>query len=87
MLRVIFTDHYVRAYQRLSPQLKEEVKTAVELFKNPVNHQRIRFHKLHGRMKSLHSFSVNYRVRIIVRIVKKQAVALHIDVGDHSLYE
>ena len=87
MLKIIFTEHYARAYKKLDEHLKQEVKAAVELFKNPAHHRRLRLHKLHGSMKHYHSFSVNYNVRIVVRIIKNRAVAILIDVGDHSLYE
>ncbi len=87
MLQIIFTERYTRSYKKLGAHLKQEVKDAVELFRDPANNQRLRLHKLHGRMNSYHSFSINYRVRIVVRLVKKKAIAILIDVGDHSLYE
>ena len=87
MLQVIYTTEYARSYKRLSPQLKIEVKEKVEQFRDPRNHERLRLHKLHGDMKAYHSFSVNYSVRVIVRIVNKKAIAFIIDVGDHSIYE
>ncbi|MBI4067864.1 type II toxin-antitoxin system mRNA interferase toxin, RelE/StbE family [Candidatus Kaiserbacteria bacterium] len=87
MLEIIFTEYYARAYKKLGDHLKQEVREAIVLFRNPANHKRLRLHKLHGRLSAYHSFSVNYNVRIIVRIVKKKTVVLLIDIGDHSLYE
>ena len=87
MLEIIFTERYARAYKKLADHLKQEVREAVALFRNPANHLRLRLHKLHGGLKHYHSFSVNYKVRIVVRIVKKKAIAILIDIGDHSLYE
>jgi len=87
MWEVAFTAHFVRSLNKLPPPLQDEVIEKIKLLKNPVHHQRLRLHKLHGVMKHYHSFSVNYRVRVIIQIIKKQAIALLIDVGDHSLYK
>ena len=87
MLEILYTTEYIRAYKKLPLELKNEVKEKVEQFKNPRNHVQLRLHKLHGDMKSYHSFSVNYSVRVIVRLVKKKAIAFMIDIGSHDVYQ
>lgn len=37
-------------------------------------------------MRAYHIFFVTHSVRIIVRIVRKKAIAYIIDVGDHDVY-
>jgi mRNA-degrading endonuclease YafQ of YafQ-DinJ toxin-antitoxin module len=85
MLSVAYTPKFVRAYKKLVPELKQEVKRAIEDFKNPSSHERLRVHKLAGPSKDRHSFSVNYSTRIVFTYLKKDSALLLI-VGDHEVY-
>ena len=88
MIRVGYTQEFVRAYEKLPATLQEEVKEKIELFKDRVNHRRLKVHKLHGRFAGHWSFSVNYTYRNMFDYVGKDKghVRLLI-VGDHSIYD
>ena len=81
-----YTSQFVRAYSRLDVDLKAEVKEKIGLFKEPSNHEMLKVHKLHGRLKDSHSFSVNYKYRIVFRYIGKDSVAI-ISVGNHEVYK
>ena len=87
MLELIYTAPFVRKLNALETALQDEVIEKLELFRDPKNHERLRLHKLRGEMKAYHSFSVNYTTRVVVRIVKKKAIAFMVDVGDHDVYQ
>ena len=88
MIKVGYTQEFIRAYDRLPDALKEEVKEKIQLFKDRRNHQRLKVHKLHGRHARHWGFSVNYAYRIMFDYIGKgkNSVAL-LTVGDHSIYD
>ncbi len=88
MIRIGYSQEFIRMYGKLPSDLREEVKEKVELFKDRKNHRRLRVHKLHGRFVGRWSFSVNYAYRIMFDYVgKRKDVVLLLVVGDHSIYE
>lgn len=85
-LHILYRAEFVKAYSRLSTHLQHEVKEKIELFKDIKNHDQLKVHKLHGRLKGRMSFSVNYRYRIIFEYVETDTVVLK-TVGDHEIYD
>ena len=83
---ITYAPYFVRAVKKLSVALQVEVKEKTELFSDSKNHEQLKTHALHGKMKGLHSFAVNYRTRVIVRIIRDQCEVYVLDVGDHSIY-
>lgn len=84
-MEVLFTARFLRSYNKLPLEVPDDVVHAVEEFKQPRNHEMLKLHKLHGKMKKYHAFSANFSYRIIVKIEKGSAYCM--DVGDHSIYE
>ena len=86
-IEVFYKPLFVRQFDALPPALQEEILDAIELFKNPTNHRKLRVHKLKGRMASTMSFSVNYRYRIVFEYADKtRREARLLVVGDHDVY-
>ncbi len=86
-LEIEYTKYFLRAYKKLNPQLKLEVKESVEKFKNPENHVKLKIHKLNGRFTNKFSFSVNYSHRIIFEYINEKTVAVLLTVGNHDTYD
>ncbi len=84
---VAYTPAFVRRYKKLSRALKDEVKEHIDLFRDPKNHESLRVHKLSGPLKKFHSFSVNYRYRIIFEYSTNGKSAWLHDIDDHEVYE
>ncbi|PIR47201.1 MAG: hypothetical protein COV07_00150 [Candidatus Vogelbacteria bacterium CG10_big_fil_rev_8_21_14_0_10_45_14] len=85
LLTVGYTSSFLRAYKKLEPALKEEVKNKIDEFKDRKNHQKLDVHKLHGRFRDCYSFSVDYKNRVVFEYRDKNDVAI-LGVGNHNLY-
>ena len=85
-MHVSLSPQFRRQFRKLEQLLQEEILEKIELFKKPVNHQQLKVHKLHGRLKDRYGFSVNYKFRIVfIYLSKNEAVLLA--VGDHEVYK
>ncbi len=86
MIRIGYSKSFIRKYKKLDKELQQEVKSAIELLKEPKNHQNLKVHKLHGKLGSYYGFSVNYRIRIVFDYLEQNTVVLH-SVDDHDIYK
>ncbi len=84
MITIRYAPIFVRMYKRLEPALKEEVKSKILLFQYKKNHLALKVHKLKGILENTHSFSVNYKIRIVFEYQTKTAVNL-LYVGSHGI--
>ena len=85
MIDIVVSLQFQRLFRKLHPDLQEEVLEKVERLKDPANHQSLKVHKLHGRLKDRYGFSVNYKIRVIFSYPKKsEALLLH--VGNNDVY-
>ena len=85
-MKISFKPVFVRQFRKLEPALQEEVEEKIELLKNEENHQRLKVHKLHGRLANWYSFSVNYKTRIVFSYLSKQEIVL-LAIGEHGVYD
>ena len=86
-MRVIFKPAFLRQLKKLEPALQGEAIEKIALFKDFNDHSALRVHALHGPLKGLHSFSVNYRYRIAFVFEKKKTEAALLTIGDHAVYD
>lgn len=84
-MRIIFAPTFLRQLKRLPKALQEEAVEAIESFRDPDNHVRLKVHKLHGRFIKYYSFSVNYRFRIIFEHAPSDIVHV-LAIGDHDAF-
>lgn len=85
MIQITYAPSFLRQVGKLEADLQREVYEKVELFIRPENHQLLKVHKLHGRLKDLYSFSINYKFRVVFKYLAKNEVAL-LSIGDHDIY-
>lgn len=84
-LSVAYTPAFARQFRALELLLQEEALEQIELLKDSINHRKLKVHKLKGYFSGRYSFSVNYKIRIVLSYLsKKEAVLLAI--GDHDIY-
>jgi plasmid maintenance system killer protein len=83
---ILFKPSFIRQYKNPDPQLQEEVKEKIELFKNPRKHRQLKVHKLKGALSGRYSFSVNYKFRIVFSYASKNSAVL-LAIGDHDIYK
>ncbi|MDP3996156.1 MAG: type II toxin-antitoxin system RelE/ParE family toxin [bacterium] len=86
MIKIGYKPSFVRQFKRLESDLQEEIITKIELFKDRANHKILKVHKLKGALKDFHSFSVNYKFRIVFEFETKNEAVL-LSVGDHDIYK
>lgn len=85
MFEIVISKQFSRQFRKLDSHFKEEVLEKLELLKNPINHGSLKVNKLHGRLSDKHSFSVNYKIRVIFSYPIPAEILLLL-VGSHDLY-
>lgn len=82
-ITVEYSSRFIRTIRKIDIDLQEEILEKIELLKDSDNHKRLKVHKLTGKLKSIWSFSVNYRIRITFSKQKKNTIVLE-TVGTHD---
>jgi addiction module RelE/StbE family toxin len=85
MLDIRYKPSFIRDFKKLPTGVQEEAFERIELFKNTENHKKLKVHKLKGRLKDFHSFSITYSHRIVF-MYEKKTVVVFLAVGDHDVY-
>lgn len=83
---ISFKPSFVREFGKLPEDLQDEAMERIELFKDTKNHQKLKVHKLKGRLSSYYSFSVTYSHRIVFSFASKTEVVF-LAIGDHDVYK
>ena len=87
MYRIVFTESYdkkARKFIKLHPELFPQYVKTLELLESNPFHPSLRLHKLKGRLKQLHSVSINIAYRIILEFILKDDMIIPIDIGSHD---
>jgi mRNA-degrading endonuclease YafQ of YafQ-DinJ toxin-antitoxin module len=85
MLKIGYQPSFVRIFDELEVDLQNEIQEKINIFRDPRYHKQLRVHKLHGALKHLYSFSVNYEIRIVFKYLSANEVAL-LQIGNHDIY-
>jgi mRNA-degrading endonuclease YafQ of YafQ-DinJ toxin-antitoxin module len=85
-MEISYKPSFVRDFKKLPNELQEEVFDKIELFKDVKNHNKLKVHKLKGRLSEFYSFSVTYSHRIVFSFESKSDV-LFFAIGDHDVYK
>jgi len=83
-MEFLYTARFLRSLKKLPPLVADDCLRAVALFEEG-DREGLGLHKLHGKLKDLHSFSANFSYRIVVKLEKKQVYFM--DVGSHTIYD
>ena len=83
---LIYTDNYIKRaskFVKKHPDLISQYEKALKLLEIDPNHPSLRLHPLKGKLKDLHSVSINisYRITLEFIIIKKEIVL--VNVGHH----
>ncbi len=76
---------FVREFKKLSVELQSEALERIELFKDQRNHEKLKTHKLRGKLKEFYSFSVTYS-HCIVFSYESEDIVVFLAIGDHTIY-
>ena len=86
MLKIAYKATFLKKFNKLPPNLQDEAREKIEIFREDPFHPFLKAHKLHGRMDGMWSFSINYEYRIIFQYILKDEVAL-LAIGNHDIYK
>lgn len=84
---LVFTQTYNRRAARWLkryPDLRAPYLKTLQLLEANPHHPSLRLHALSGRLKELHSVSINLSYRITLELLVRDAQIIPIDVGDHD---
>ena len=87
-MQISYTSKFIKQYSKFNFELKEEIKEKINLFETNENYERLKIHKLHGRLKNKYSFSVNYKLRIVFQYLPKKSKrgVVFLAIGQHTIY-
>ncbi len=82
-MKVVYASRFLKQLAKTDDVLVEEIYTAIESFKNKINHKALKVHKLKGTLKNVHAFSVNYKIRVLFYYPEKDVAEL-VMLGTHD---
>ena len=80
------TTHFIKAYKNLPEKVRTLVQQKELIFMADPFDNRLKTHKLKGKLKDYCSYSVDYQHRIIFRFMDRETV-LYLDIGKHDIYD
>lgn len=83
---IIYTAEFIRLFKKLPKEVKLEAIKKEALFKKDPFDPILKTHKLSGKLKGCHAFSISYSHRIICEFGKKKIVYFH-TIGGHEIYK
>lgn len=84
---LVFTWQYNRRAARFlkrHPELREQYRKTLLLLQANPHHPSLRLHALNGRLKGLHSVSINLSYRITLELIVQDERILPVNIGDHD---
>ena len=84
---LVFTDAYTRRAARWlkrHPDLRQQYLKTLQLLQANPFHPSLRLHALSGRLRGLHSVSINLSYRITIELLIQGEQIIPINIGDHD---
>jgi mRNA-degrading endonuclease YafQ of YafQ-DinJ toxin-antitoxin module len=85
--RLIFTERYMRIALRFlkrHPDMARAYEKTLALLQVNPHHPSLRLHELGGRLKGVHSVSINMSYRITLQLLIAEHEIVPLNVGDHD---
>ena len=77
-MEIIYSSKFIREYARLPNEIKDIAEKQEEIFRNNPFDEKLKTHKLKGKLSDFLSFSIGFKYRIIFEFTKdKQTVYFH----------
>lgn len=81
-----YTSKFERNFKKLPRSVREKAAEKERIFREDPFRPILKTHRLKGPMRDFHSFSINYRYRIVFAFEDNGGVTF-VDAGDHSIYK
>ena len=85
--RIFYDSDFVKSIKKLPSQVQNKLKELELIFRIDPFSPRLKTHKLHGKLKNYYAFSINYKYRVIFKLIKKGDIIVFVDIGTHEIYE
>ncbi|MGD9162723.1 MAG: type II toxin-antitoxin system RelE/ParE family toxin [Desulfobacteraceae bacterium] len=85
--KLIYTDSYINKAKRFvkkHPELIAQYEKTLKILENDPHHPSLRLHRLKGKLKDLHSISINISYRITLEFYLKDKEIVLVNVGHHD---
>ncbi|MEY3943327.1 MAG: hypothetical protein RLZZ133_1017 [Pseudomonadota bacterium] len=85
--QLVFTEAYIRRaskWLRRHPEAEQQYLKTLQLLELNPFHPSLRLHALSGRLRGLHSVSINLTHRITIEFLLTEREILLVNVGDHQ---
>ena len=85
--KLIYTDSYLKKagrFARKHPDLLAQYEKALRVLEMNPHHPSLRLHQLQGRLKNLHSVSINISYRITLEFYFSGKEIILVNVGHHN---
>ena len=82
---ITYSPKFIKNLKKVKGDLKEEILNRIEMLVDESNHEMLKVHKLKGRLKDRHSFSVDYKNRIVFVYIDDGTIYL-LNFGGHEVY-
>ncbi len=87
MRELVYTESYVRRakkFFRKHPELLSSYEKCLKLVRLNPTHPSLRLHPLKGKLKELHSISINISYRITIELILERERIILVSVGDYG---
>lgn len=85
--RLIYTDNYLKRASRFAkkhPDLLVQYEKTLKILEANPHHPSLRLHQLQGKLKNLHSVSINMSFRITLEFYFSDQEIVLVNVGHHK---
>ena len=85
--QLIYTDSYINKAKRFvkkHPELISQYEKTLKILENDPHHPSLRLHRLKGKLKDMHSISINISYRITLEFYLKDKAIVLVNVGHHD---
>ena len=84
-MKIYYHPRFKNSYQKLSSAIKNKAEVKERIFRKNQFDQRLKTHKLHGKIKNLWSFSINAEYCVVFEFDNSDVIFL--DIGNHKIYQ
>ena len=70
-MQIIYSPIFLRQYRKLESDIQRQAESKEKVFRRNPFDERLRTHKLHGKLSDLWAFSVNSKVRIVFEFAEE----------------
>jgi len=85
-MEIIYSPRFAKSYKKLPARIKKIAEQKEAIFRNDPFDQRLKTHKLSGKLDGLLAFSIDQKYRIIFEFSKDKKTIYFHQAGDHDIY-